>query len=381
MNGFPHPARGTTPRRLPVGAALAANVRGQNPLLQWGIASILQRTLLALCLLLLATSACAKPEFELKFATLAPPGSTWMVLLEEWAAEVRERSEGRLAFKFYPGGIQGDEPDVLKKMRFGQVHGGAFSGHGIGEMYSPARVLELPFLFENFAEIDYVREHFTPRFEEGFRDNGYELLGWMEVGFVHIFSKQPVASVDALKSRRVWLWQGDPLGRAFFNASGISPVPLSIIDVFTSLSTGLIDTVYSTPLASIALQWFTKTDYVSETPLTNAMGALVVSKRFYDRLPRELQALLRETGQETGKRLIEASRIDNDKSMTELRKRGLTVVAASEGMREAELRAISDRAARELMDSGYIPEALIEETRRLIDKQRAQAAAQPVAAP
>lgn len=340
-----------------------------------------QRTLLAVCLLLLATGAYAKPEFELKFATLAPPGSTWMVLLEEWAAEVRERSEGRLAFKFYPGGIQGDEPDVLKKMRFGQVHGGAFSGHGIGEMYSPARVLELPFLFENFAEIDYVREHFTPRFEEGFQDNGYELLGWMEVGFVHIFSKQPVASVDALKSRRVWLWQGDPLGRAFFNASGVSPVPLSIIDVFTSLSTGLIDTVYSTPLASIALQWFTKTDYVSETPLTNAMGALVVSKRFYDRLPKELQVLLRETGQETGQRLIEASRIDNDKSMVELRKRGLTVVAASEGMREAELRAISDRAARELMDSGYIPEALIEETRRLIDQQRAQAAAEPVTAP
>jgi TRAP-type C4-dicarboxylate transport system substrate-binding protein len=284
-------------------------------------------------------------------------------------------------FKFYPGGVQGDEPDVLKKMRFGQVHGGAFSGHGIGEMYSPARVLELPFLFEGFAEIDYVREQLTPRFEEGFRASGYELLGWMEVGFVHIFSKQPVESVDALKSRRVWLWQGDPLGRSFFTASGISPVPLSIIDVYTSLSTGLIDTVYSTPLASIALQWFTKTDYVSETPLTNAMGALVVSKRFFDHLPPDLQQLLRVTGQETGRRLIAASRIDNDKSMEELRKRGMTVVPASEGMAEAELRAISDRAARELMDSGYIPEALIEETRRLIDEQRAQAATEPAPAP
>jgi TRAP-type C4-dicarboxylate transport system substrate-binding protein len=261
------------------------------------------------------------------------------------------------------------------------VHGGAFSGHGIGEMYSPARVLELPFLFEGFTEIDYVREHLTPRFEEGFRANGYELLGWMEVGFVHIFSKQPVESVDALKSRRVWLWQGDPLGRSFFAASGISPVPLSIIDVYTSLSTGLIDTVYSTPLASIALQWFTKTNYVSETPLTNAMGALVVSKRFFDRLPPDLQQLLRATGQETGRRLITASRIDNDKSMEELRKRGMTVVPASEGMAEAELRAISDRAARELMDSGYIPEALVEETRRLIDEQRAQAATEPAPAP
>ena len=333
--------------------------------------------LLWLCLALASGSAFAKPEYELKFATLAPSGSTWMVLLEEWAAEVRERSNGRLAFKFYPGGVQGDEPDVLKKMRFGQVHGGAFSGHGIGEMYSPARVLELPFLFDNFAEIDHVREQFTPRFEAGFRANGYELLGWMEVGFVHIFSQQPVDSVESLKSRRVWLWQGDPMGRAFFHASGISPVPLSIIDVFTSLSTGLIDTVYSTPLASIALQWFTKTDYVTATPLTNAMGALVVSTRFYERLPRDLQALLKETGRETGQRLIEASRVDNDKSMEELRRRGMTVVADSEGMQETELRAISDRAARELMDSGYIPEDLITEARRLIDQQRAQATPAP----
>ena len=348
-----------------------------NGRLRRGLLSLLP----CLCLLLVSATALAKPEFELKFATLAPPGSTWMVLLEEWAAEVRERSEGRLAFKFYPGGIQGDEPDVLKKMRFGQVHGGAFSGHGIGEMYSPARVLELPFLFESFAEIDHVREHFTPDFETGFRANGYELLGWMEVGFVHIFSKQPVESVEALKSRRVWLWQGDPLGRAFFSASGVSPVPLSIIDVYTSLSTGLIDTVYSTPLASIALQWFTRTDYVSETPLTNAMGALVVSRRFFDRLPPDLQALLRETGQAAGQRLIAASRRDNDASMEELRRRGMTVVAASEGMDEVELRAISDRAARQLMDSGYIPEALIADTRRLIDDLRAQAAAEPVPAP
>jgi TRAP-type C4-dicarboxylate transport system substrate-binding protein len=348
----------------------------RNGYLRQGLAFLL------LWLSLAPASATAKPDFELKFATLAPSGSTWMVLLEEWAAEVRERSDGRLALKFYPGGIQGDEPDVLKKMRFGQVHGGAFSGHGIGEMYSPARVLELPFLFENFAEIDYVREHFTPRFEEGFRANGYELLGWMEVGFVHIFSKEPVESVDSLRSRRVWLWQGDPMGRAFFNASGISPVPLSIIDVFTSLSTGLIDTVYSTPLASIALQWFTKTRYISETPLTNAMGALVVSKHFFDGLPEDLRQLLRETGQETGRRLIEACRIDNDKSMAELQARGMIVVDASEGMQEEELRAISDRAARELMDSGYIPEALVDETRRLIDRQRSEASAeQPSRAP
>lgn len=167
------------------------------------------------------------------------------------------------------------------------------------------------------------------------------------------------------------------MGRAFFNASGISPVPLSIIDVFTSLSTGLIDTVYSTPLASIALQWFTKTRYVTETALTNAMGAMVVSRRFYDRLPEDLQRLLKETGMATGEKLIAATRADNDKSVAELKARGLVFTDGDQGMNEEELRAISDRAAQELMDSGYIPAGLIAETRRLVDQQRATAAAQP----
>ncbi len=334
-----------------------------------------------LAVALFASAAGAKPEYQLKFATLAPPGSTWMILLEEWAKEVTQLSQGRLGFKFYPGGVHGDEPDVLKKIRLGVLHGGAFSGHGVGAIYSPARVMELPFLFENFAEIDHVRDHFTPRFEQGFRDKGYELLGWMEIGFVHMFSKEPIHRISDLKTRRVWLWQGDPMGQALFNASGISPVPLSIIDVFTSLSTGLVDTVYSTPLASIAMQWFTKTDYVSETALTNAMGAMVVSQRFYQKLPPDLQQILKETGMKTGERLIAATRADNEKSVAELKARGLTFVDVGAAEQEQELREITDRASKELMESGYIPAALIAEVRALVDRHRNLAAhQQPVTA-
>ena len=217
------------------------------------LVTLLRRFIPVLLLASVWLSAGAEPRHVLKFATLAPSGSTWMNLLEDWGEEVKIRSDGRLLFKFYPGGVQGDEPDVLKKMRFNQLQGGAFTGYGIGRMYSPARVLELPFLFRDVREVDHVRNQFTAQFQDGFRDHGYELLGWMEVGFVHMFSTQPVDSIEGMKSRRVWLWQGDPLGQAFFNASGISPVPLSIVDVYTSLSTGLIDTVYCTPLAAIAL--------------------------------------------------------------------------------------------------------------------------------
>jgi len=261
------------------------------------------KTILAALLLALtfaAPPALAEKTWVLKFATLAPAGTTWVKLLEEWAEQVKTESGGRLVFKIYPGGVQGDEPDVLKKIRFGQLQGGAFTGYGIGQIYSPARVLELPFLFENLDEFDYVRERLMPSIEQGYRDNGYELVGWMEVGFIFFFSREPIATLDDLRKRRIWFWQGDPLSKAFFDAGGLSPVPLSIIDVYTSLSTGMIDTVYAPPLGAIALQWFTKTQYITNVPMANGIGSLVVSRRFYQDLPQDLQKLLKRTGAETG---------------------------------------------------------------------------------
>jgi len=337
---------------------------------------VLLITLLPLC-------ANATTTYVLKFATLAPPGSTWMNLLDTWGQKVKTRSDGRLVFKFYPGGVQGDEPDVLKKMRFNQLQGGAFTGYGIGHMYSPARVLELPFLFHNVDEIDFVREHFTPEFRKGFHDNGFELLGWMEVGFIHMFSTKPIRSLDDMRTRRVWLWQGDPMGQAFFKASGISPVPLSIVDVYTSLSTGLIDTVYAPPLGAIAMQWFTKTKYVNSVPLTNGMGALVVTRRFFARLPDDLKTLLRETGYRTGEKLIAQTRIDNARSIDQLKKRGLIFVDPDDSMSNTELLALRDRAAANLIHSNYIPSSVFEETRKLLDQRRnaRETARAPVAAP
>lgn len=333
------------------------------------------KVLTLLCGLSLFTTNLSAAEFTLKFATLAPPGSTWMNLLEDWGKTVKERSQGRIEFKFYPGGVQGDEPDVLKKMRFGQLHGGAFTGYGIGQMYSPARVLELPFLFNNYAEIDHVRAQLMPEFEQGFQNNGYRLLGWMEVGFIHFFSQQPINTLDDLKQRRIWLWQGDALGEAMFRSSNLSPVPLSITDVFTSLSTGLIDTVYCTPLASIALQWYTKTRYVTDLPMANGIGGLIVSNRFFDSLPADLQKLLVETGHEAGEKLIAATRSDNAKSLEVLKQEGLTFVMNPDQVDPKELTRMRDEAAAELTKSNYIPSELYTRTWSYLDQVRASSAA------
>ncbi|MDH3979989.1 MAG: TRAP transporter substrate-binding protein DctP [Gammaproteobacteria bacterium] len=333
--------------------------------------------LLWLTVLLLANPAQAEKTWELKFATLAPDGTSWAKLLEEWAETVKTESNGRLVFKIYPGGVQGDEPDVLKKIRFGQLHGGAFTGYGIGHIYSPTRALELPFLFNNGAEIDYVRERFMPEIEQGYRDNGYELLGWMEVGFIHFFSKEPITKLEHLKERRIWYWQGDPLAKAFFDASELAPVPLSIIDVYTSLSTGMIDTVYAPPLGAIALQWFAKTKYITNVPMANGIGSLVVSRRFYQNLPQDLQKLLKRTGIETGEKLVAATRRDNLEGMQLLQARGITLVEGEDDLKSGEIKRISDQAAEQLMEDGYLPAATVRRVREWLAEYRAQPVAEP----
>ena len=326
-----------------------------------------------LLLFALGTNAAAK-TYELKFATLMPTGTSWTKLLDDWIKEVEEKSEGRLKFKMYPGGVMGDEPDVLRKIRKGQLHGGMFTGYGIGRVYSPARVLEVPFLFKNTDESDYVREQIMPELEAGFRENGFELLGWPEVGFIHFFSKQPMPSMDEIRKLNIWLWQGDPLGEAFFKAASIDPVPLSVIDVYTQLSArhGSIDTVYISSFGAIALQWYTKLSYASKIPFTNAIGGIIVSNRFYNKLPEDLQLLLRTTGKKLGDDIRLRAREENEKSLAILEKNGIKFMLDWSDVNMNEMLEIRDLAAKHLEATNYIPAATFTRAQKLVTDFRNQ---------
>ncbi len=330
----------------------------------------MKKLFVVLLLLLLFPVAHAEEAYVLKFATLAPQGSTWMNVITDWANKVEKESQGRLKFKLYGGGVSGDEPDVLRKIRFGQLQGGAMTGHGIGYIYSPTRVLEIPFLFRSYDEVDHVRAQLMPEIREGFHQNDFELLGWMEVGFIQLFSRAPIYSIDDMKKRRIWLWQGDPLGTAFFAASGLSPVPLPITEVFTSLSTGLIDTTIAPPLGAIALQWFTKTPYMTNIPIMDGIGGLIVSRKFFDGLPKDLQQLLRRTGEEAGNRLLVETRRDNEKSLAVLKQHGLTFTSEWKD-KDSVLYDLRDRAAAMLAKDGYIPAPLYEKARKSLNDYRA----------
>ena len=322
--------------------------------------------------LLFSSSLYAKQVHTLKFATLIPTGTSWTKILDNWIKEIETKSDGRIKVKMYPGGIMGDEPDVLRKMRKGQLHGGLFTGYGIGRIYSPARVLEVPFLFKNVTESDYVRDRLMPDIEIGFRDNGFKLLGWPEVGFIHFFSKHRIDSLEDVQMSRIWLWQGDPLGEAFFNASGVSPVPLSIIDVYTQITAkhGSVDTVYISPFGAIALQWHTKLKYGTIMPLTNAIGALTITNRFYNRLPEDLKELLVTTGKIASDKIRIQARIENEKSMQILKDSGIEFLWSKEDIEFNKLIEIRNKAAKYLEDTNYIPKQLFSRVEKLLSEIR-----------
>lgn len=264
-------------------------------------------------------------EYLIKVATIAPEGSTWINVLREYDAQIRKESNGRLGFKIYAGGVAGDEIDVLKKIRIGQYHAGGFTGVGIGEIAPNLRVLDSPFLFKSYDEVDYIYQKFNDEFEKEIEKGGFVLLGWAEVGFVYTFTKTPIYGIEDLRKIKMWAWQGDPIAEVAYKVIGITPVQLSVTEVLTSLQTGLIDGVYASPLAILATQWFTKIKYMHNVPLTDASGALLISKKYFDSLPKELQEILLRNGKKYMRKLVELSRQENQKAIETLKKNGIII--------------------------------------------------------
>lgn len=322
---------------------------------------MLLRTFTALCLALplaLGPSLLPAEETVIKFATLAPEGSTWMKVMQEWNKALMEKTGNQVKFRMYQGGVSGDEKDVVRKIRLGQLQAGGFTGVGLGEIAPEVRVMDAPLLFQSSDEVDYVLHTFNGDFEQAFQKNGYVLLGWAEVGFVYFFTAKPVKDLKDLKSVKMWMWEGDPIAEAAFKALGASPIPLSIADVMTSLQTGLIDGVYSSPLAMVALQWFTRTKYMYNYSFANAMGAVLISKKAFDKLPKDQQDILLATGKEYLGKLTRLSREENKTSIEALKKNGVTILPAPSAQDVAQYHAVGEQARKALVGKLYSQEFL-----------------------
>ena len=327
----------------------------------------LLRAAIALALLLWASPAASAAE--IKFASLAPEGTTWMEVMRALDRDMRQATDGAVRFRIYPGGVSGNEKDVVRKIRVGQLHAAGFTGVGLGEILPAVRLMELPFLFRDYGEADAVRRALSGWYEDAFREKGFVLLGWSEVGFAHFFSQAPIRSRADLRRRKVWMWEGDPLAQAYFEALGVRPIPLSVTDVLTSLQTGLIDTVYVNPLGAVALQWFTKVKYMSPVPMANVTGAVVVREEAFRRLPAEHRRLLIEKTREQMEELRRRTRDENGRAVEAMRKRGLRISEPPSAAELEEFRRIGREAEKKLAGS-LIPADLLARARKALAEAR-----------
>jgi TRAP-type C4-dicarboxylate transport system substrate-binding protein len=313
----------------------------------------------------------ADEGFTIKIATLAPEGSPWMNTFHKVNDEIRKKTNEKVKLKAYPGGVLGEDRDMLRKIRIGQIHGGGFTGMGLGTIYRDIFVMETPFLFQTYDEVDYVMGKMNDQFKSGFAKEGYELLGWSEIGFVYLLSNVPLTSVRDIRGAKVWLWEGDPIASPVFRKAGVTPIPLGIPDVLMALQTNLIDAVYASPLAAIALQWFTKVKYMTDLPLIYSLGGVLVTKRVFNKIPSNLREIVKDVFQHHSSLLNARTRRDNDEAIRIMVKQGIKRVTPTDEETE-KFKRISNEAIDELGDKVFSTGVLAEVRSHINQYRKAQ---------
>ena len=314
-------------------------------------------------------TAAGRPKYQFKIASLAPDGSIWAKRFKEMTKEIIEKSNGEIGFKIYPGGVMGDDRAMYRKMRIGQLQGGGFTMTGIGEIVEDFRVMGIPFLFDSYAEVDYVAEKLWPHFQKAFLDKKLVLLAMTEVGFIYTMSKEPITTLAELKKSKSWVPEGDPISNIFFETVGVTPTALSIPDVLTSLQTGLIDTVYNAFYGAIVLQWFTRTKYITDIPFAYGYGAIALDQKAFSKLPAEYAMLMETTARAHFARLLKDTRESNESALQVLKDNGTTLVEPAPGTRE-ELQDFRVKTVNKL-DNGVFSRAIYEETMKSLTEFRA----------
>ena len=327
---------------------------------------------LAAGLLAAAAAAPAAAKEVLKLATLAPQGSVWDNALREMGARWTKESSGAVELRIYPGGVAGDEADVVRKIRIGQFQGAALTVTGLAEIDSAFAAFEIPMLFESWDEVDRVLAKLRPELERRLAEKGYVLLLWGHGGWVHLFSRQPIRGVDDLKKQKLFVWAGDDAQVQQWRKNGFQPVALAATDVAMGFQTKMIDVLPTTPIAALTLQWFRQTPYMMNLGAAPLIGGVVVKIDAWQKIPAaEREKLLPavRAAEETLAR--EVPKQDAD-AIGQMKSRGLTVVEVPPERLGEWRRAADDftRGARE----GLAPPEILQAVRDELAAARAAGA-------
>lgn len=327
-------------------------------------------TLLSLLLL----SPLSQAGTTLKIATLAPDGTSWMKEMRAAAKQIQQQTEGRVRIRFYPGGVMGNDNSVLRKIRVGQLHGGAITGGGLSAIYRDAQLYTLPFQFRNLQEVDAVRQVMDPLIIAGLKNEGYVSFGLSEGGFAYLLSNRPVKTTKNMRELKIWIPEGDEINANMFQALGISPVPLPLTDVLTGLQTGLIDTIASAPVGAIALQWHTRVNYLTQVPLAYLYATLVLTETAFNKLQKPDRSVVREILGATFDRIDRQNRMDNEKALAALQKQGIEFVSPSADQQQA-WEQHANTTLNKLSEEKLFSKAMFSRMQTLVQQYRKVAAA------
>ena len=289
-------------------------------------------------------------EIILKIATLAPEGSVWMNELQAMNDSIQKLSGNRVKFRFYPGGVMGDDKVILRKMRVGQLDGAGFTSAGVVEVYPDFQVLNIPRLFKNDAEVDFVLKALVPEMNDALKKKGYIALGFTSLGFTYLFSQNPLNSADDLRKTKAWLIENDVIMNTWFSAAGMAPVAVGIGDVLTALQTGLLDTVFNTPGGILALQWFTKINYMVDYPLTHAFATVLISERSWKKIPADIQQIIMDEATKYIQKITDHIREDDRRALEVIVQNGVKVQKDRSPTFEKEIDEIANKATQKLLN-------------------------------
>ena len=301
----------------------------------------------------------------LKIATISPEGSMWMEKMRSGAKEVAKETQNRVKFKFYPGGVMGNDKAVLRKIRIGQLQGGAVVGGSLSKFFPANQIYAQPMKFTSLGEVDYVREHMDSFIIDGLNKAGFVTFGLTGGGFAYIMSKEPIESVQDLRRRKVWIPDNDKLSQDAVSAFGIAPIPLPIADVRTSLQSGLIDTVATSPVGAIVLQWHTQIKYVTNIPLIYLYAVLAIDKKKFQKLTPPDQEVVTRVMTHAFSQIGIQNRKDNSKAIAALKNQGVEFITPDKPTSN-QWRKTAGNASQEMVESGTLPKDAVDKLDRLL---------------
>lgn len=309
---------------------------------------------------------------DIKVGTLAPEGTPWHDVIQEMGARWKAASGGRIKLTIFAGGVQGDEPAMILKMRTGQLHMGAFTTVGLETIAKEMSALWIPLLFQNYDELDYVRDRLSPRFEKALADKGFVVLNWGDAGWVKYFANSPIPTLKALQAKNLFTWAGNSDSEEMYKDAGFKVVPLAATDILQSLQTGMIDAFPAPATLALANQWFGLAKNMMDIKFAPVVGGTIITKAMWDKLDAPLRAAMLKTAKEAGEQYKIKIRKLEDDAIAAMVKRGLQIQKLTP-QAEQEWQQTADKFYPKIRGT-LIPADLFDEVRNLVKEYRAQKA-------